>query len=363
MIKFVDVVVDLAYGDCGKGAITAQILGEERYNVVMRVSGGSNAGHTIYHEGKQIITHLVPCGFLYNTMSIIGNGCVLNVDKFLAEVAYIKTLGYNTDCIKIAGNCHIVTNSHIEEENKESRIGTTKQGIGPCYRDKYDRKGILAKDIPELKEYIIDLYEFLYDSSSSHSILVEGAQGHFLDVDYGDYPYVTSSHPGISSVLANYISYDKIRNVYGVIKPYETYVGAKEFQPKNSNHEKYFSNIVKFGSEFGATTGRQRQINFLNYPKLIEALCVTGKLKKLFISKMDVMVQSNFRDVEDNSYREIFEVTNYCGSIFQVFNYRGELYDLKTHENFIDYMKKTLADYTESIQFRYHPNQPVDIKE
>lgn len=295
MIERIDMVIDLAYGDSGKGAVAHSLAKRTDYNLVMRCQGGSNAGHTIIHKGKKIVTHLVPCGILHDKISLIGSGCVINVKKFLEEVKYLSELGFNTSLIKIAANAHVVLDSHIQEENNESKVGTTKQGIGPAYRDKYDRKGVRAFEVDELQPYIVDLYQYLYNKHITWKILVEGAQGFYLDIDHGDYPYVTSSHTTAAGCLLNLLPIDKVKNIYGCIKAYETYVGAKVFQP----NDEIFNELALLGNEFGATTGRRRQCNWINIPKLKKALEVNS-VTHLIISKLDILEQLNNR--HDNKY-------------------------------------------------------------
>lgn len=295
MIYLIDFVLGLSYGDEGKGAVTHSLASKEDYNLVMRCQGGSNAGHTIYHHDMKIVTHIIPCGILHGKISLIGSGCYINEKKFHEEIDNLKKLGFDTSLVKIASNAHVVTDDHITEEADEKKIGTTKQGIGPCARDKYLRKGIRADNVESLKPYIVDLYDFLYSNKSEWRILVEGAQGYMLDIDHGDYPYVTSSHTTLAGCLLNMLPYNKIRKVYGCIKAYETYVGSKKFQPDDS----IFDEIAELGKEYGSTTGRKRQCNWINIPLLRKALIING-VTDLVISKMDILEKIN--EKYDNKY-------------------------------------------------------------
>ena len=180
-----DVVVDLQYGDCGKGKVTHHLCKTEDYTHVIRYNGGCNAGHTIYHNGKRFVTHHIPAGVFFGIKSIIGPGCVVNPKQFLKELQELKEGGIESaraGYIYIAKNTHIITNNHKKEDKKDTTIGTTKSGNGPAYRDKYDRKGVRAKDIPELRPYLIDIYEELH-TTKDVKILFEGAQGFGLDID------------------------------------------------------------------------------------------------------------------------------------------------------------------------------------
>ena len=279
MIK-IDVVLGLQYGDEGKGKITNQMAASGKYTHVLRYNGGSNAGHTIYVDGKKVVTHLVPCGIFHGIPSVIGPGCVVHLDKFLQELEYLKDLGYFTNLVKVAYNAHIVTDEHIEEDSKDTKIGTTKTGNGPCYRDKVMRVGKRAEDVPELSKMLIDIA----DHGEEYKILAEGAQGYWLDIDNGDYPYVTSSSCGIGAVLNNGFSHKTINSVIGVAKAYSTYVGAKSYQSDDPR----FELIRKEGQEFGATTGRPRQIQWLDIDEVLIA-CIRNGVDKLIINKLDVL--------------------------------------------------------------------------
>lgn len=282
-----DVVIGLSYGDEGKGKITHHLLKNGDYTHCIRFNGGCNAGHTMYYKNKKIVTHHIPAGILSGIKSIIGNGCVVNIKQFFKEVKMLEDFGFQVKGrLFIAENAHIITDEHLKEDRKDTKIGTTKMGNGPAYRDKYNRRGILAKD-SELKGtgWLIDLYQELYENSISPVILFEGAQGFGLDVDWGDYPFVTSSHTTTAGALLNGVPPQAIRNVYGVAKAYDTYVGAKEFHGKDYL---VFDKIQEIGNEFGATTGRPRQCNWLNIKSLIKAVNITGTTK-LIINKVDIL--------------------------------------------------------------------------
>lgn len=287
-----DIIVDLQYGDCGKGKIASHLCNINDYTHVIRYNGGCNAGHTIYHNGKKIITHHIPCGVLHGIKSIIGPGCVLNVDQFFKEIDELESIGINTkNLIKIASNVHIITDFHLVQDSKDTEIGTTKRGNGPAYRDKYYRKGMLALEMPMLAEYIIDIYDELHQNSEFDEVkvLFEGAQGFGLDIDWGDYPFVTSSHCTVGSAILNGVPPQCIRDVWGVAKIYETYVGAKEFQGKDPELDE----IREIGQEFGATTGRPRQTNWLDLDLLIKASKING-VNKMVINKVDVLEKVDF---------------------------------------------------------------------
>jgi len=286
MIQFFDVVIDLQSGDSGKGKISNSLIQSQEYTHSVRFNGSNNAGHTIYKEGKKIVTHSIPSGVIHGVKSIIGPGCVVNVDHFFNELNYLKNQGIDVkNKVYIANNAHIITDNHLKEDSSEVKIGTTKRGNGPAYRDKYDRKGIRACDVSELQPYLIDVYDEFYTSNDCR-ILFEGAQGFCLDVDWGDYPYVTSSHCTVGSAIMNGVPPQKLRKVYGAIKIYETYVGSKKFEPD----DEIFSKIRDLGCEYGATTNRPRQCNWLNLDVIVKAARING-VTDLIISKMDILRQ------------------------------------------------------------------------
>jgi adenylosuccinate synthase len=276
--------VDLQAGDTGKGKVCNHLSNEGDYTHVIRYNGGGNAGHTIYKNGVKMVTHFIPSGIVNGIKSIIGPGCVVNVDKLVKEINELQLSG-----VKVMGNLfidkrvHLITDEHVAEDSKDVTIGTTKTGNGPAYRDKYYRKGVRAESSSFLKDMVIDIYEELHNDEDN-KILFEGAQGFELDVDWGDYPYVTSSHCTVGSAVLNGVPPQKIRRVYGVCKAYNTYVGAKEFE----KDEKVFEQIREVGNEYGATTGRKRQIAWNNLDDIIKAARING-VTHLVVNKIDVL--------------------------------------------------------------------------
>jgi len=290
MIDYADVVVDLAYGDSGKGKVTHQLCKRGNYTHVVRYNGGNNAGHTIYHEGKKFITHSIPSGVFYGIRSIIGPGCVLNIDHFFEEMKELEDGGIRCQgLVFVARNAHIITDEHIMEDRQDNVIGTTKRGVGQAYRDKYWRKGLRAEQVEKLKPYLIDMYEEFYKPNQIVRILFEGAQGFGLDIDWGDYPYVTSSGCTVAAAIGNGVPAKKVRNIWGVAKAYETYVGLKRFEPD----EDVFKKIREKGMEYGATTGRPRQCNWINTKNLFKAIDING-VNKLVFNKVDIL-----RDIKE----------------------------------------------------------------
>jgi adenylosuccinate synthase len=297
--KTLDVIVDLQYGDCGKGKISHHLIGTKNphtgkppYTHVVRYNGGGNAGHTIYHKGKKFVTHQIPAGVFCGITSIIGPGCVVHVRSFLAEINMLEEGGIKTKGkIFIAKNAHIVTDEILATEKKESKIGTTKQGIGPTYAAKASRTGVRAESVAELAPYLVDMYDVFYGTKVVQNppvVLAEGAQGFGLDIDWGDYPYVTSSHCTVAGALTNGFTHRDVRHVWGVAKVYETYVGAKQFEPTDGVDAPLMQRLRELGQEFGATTGRPRQCNWLSMPLLRQAINLNGTTHIVF-NKMDIL--------------------------------------------------------------------------
>ena len=301
MIKYADVIVDLQAGDTGKGKVCHQLTQiPNEYTHVIRYNGGGNAGHTIYKDGVKIVTHFIPTGIVNGIKSIIGPGCVVNISKLLKEVEELELIG-----VKVKGNlfidkrAHIITDEHMLEDSKDTEIGTTKTGNGPCYRDKYSRKGERAIDYDiELEGFLIDIYEELHGDNEC-KILFEGAQGFELDIDWGDYPYVTSSHCTVGSAILNGVPPQSIRKVFGVAKVYRTYVGNKQFEEPSE----IFDKIRELGFEYGATTGRKRQIDWLDLNQLLMAVKING-VTDVVINKFDILQILNvFRYYQDGTLK------------------------------------------------------------
>jgi len=297
-----DIVVGLQYGDCGKGKVTNFLCGPGStdllpevtgdYTHVVRYNGGSNAGHTIFHQTKKVVLHQIPSGVLSGIKSVIGPGCAISPTNFSNEVEQLCSIGFSRneleDLILISENATVVSNDHLTEDNGDEKIGTTKRGIGPAYRDRYARTGILAKEVKSFRPFLVDIYKEFYTKGDVR-LLLEGAQGFGLDILWGDYPYVTSSHCTSAGALLNGIPPQAVRNVIGVAKVYETYVGKKSFQPVGS----MFSHIRDAGGEYGATTGRPRQCNWLNWDLLERSVQINGA-SIVILNKLDVLRKLNY---------------------------------------------------------------------
>lgn len=281
----VDVIVDLQYGDSGKGKVAHFLCKTKKYTHVLRYNGGANAGHTIFHKGRKFVTHQVPAGVFFGIKSVIGPGCVVDPSVLQKEIREVERGGVKVKGkVFVAYNSHVTTEKHKHEDAVDKKIGTTKRGIGPTYRDKYARIGVRAEHVRALKPYLIDLYKEFHETKKNVTILCEGAQGFGLDIDWGDYPFVTSSHCTTAGALLNGFPASSVRNVWGVAKVYETYVGNKKFEPNQA----VFKKIRELGEEYGATTGRPRQCNWLDIDHLERAIRLNG-VTHLVLNKMDVL--------------------------------------------------------------------------
>lgn len=286
-----DIVLGFAWGDEAKSKVCSSLIKENKYNRTMRFNGSSNAGHTFYLNEQKIITHIVPTGAVFNIRSIIGPGCVINEADFWKEIDHLKQFNHDIlNYVKIAHNAHIVQDRHKEEEVGETAIGTTKMGVGPAYRDKYARTGIRAESIDSFKGLLIDVYDEFYKSKEPITLLAEGAQALGLDIDWGThYPFVTSSHCGVGSLINNGVPHKAIRKVVGVTKCYDTYVGTRAFQ---NILDPVLDKLADEGQEYGATTGRRRKTNYLNVDLLVRSAqmsCATD----IIINKIDVLRKVN----------------------------------------------------------------------
>jgi len=285
-IQFVDICVGLSWGDEGKGKIVSQL--SNQYDFVCRWAGGNNAGHTIYVNGNKYATHLIPSGVFHGIPSIIGPGCVIHKESFFDEINYLQKNGFDTKLVKISPKAHIITQEHIEEDKQKYNkvLGTTAKGIGTCYSDKYARKGIRIQDRKE------EFKEYIWDEKLFGKVLCEGAQGFWLDIDYGNYPYVTSSSCLPHSACTLGFAPQKIRNIFGAVKMYDTRVGKDPDFPDDLLCNQELMTLAQEGNEYGTTTNRARLVNYLNLDKLISAIEVSGTTE-LIISKVDIVEKAN----------------------------------------------------------------------
>lgn len=330
------VIVGLQWGDEGKGKLI-DLLSKDT-DIIVRFQGGNNAGHTVVTQGKEYIFHLIPSGILHPKKTcVIGNGVVIDPQGLIEEINDLKKRGIDVDDrLKISGLCHVIFPYHrildkLREKKRTHKIGTTGRGIGPCYADKISRCGIRMVDIlnplvfkeklkdnlkekneifnkvyhhpgfsfrgiyPEylkygktLSKYITNTVRLLEGAiRKKRSLLFEGAQGAFLDIDFGTYPYVTSSSAiAAGACTGTGVSPIKIDKVVGVVKAYTTRVGEgpfpTEFPPS-------FAEFIRNkGNEFGATTGRPRRCGWFDSLMVRQAVLING-VSEIAVMKLDVL--------------------------------------------------------------------------
>ncbi len=333
----VTVIVGTQWGDEGKGKVV-DLLSEEA-DIVARYQGGANAGHTICWGDKTFVLHLVPSGIFHaHVTCVIGNGVVIDPAALLEEIRLIRELGYEVEGrLWISHNAHLIMPYHkkLEQAREQQRdrhaIGTTGRGIGPAYVDKFARTGIRVVDLLDrdvlrrklkraieeknailrqvygkealnveqiIEEYVefdrqidpfvTDTAVFLNDAlKQGKRILAEGAQGALLDVDFGTYPYVTSSHPTVGGCCTGLgVPPTAIDRVVGVTKAYTTRVGNGPFPTEQEND--VGEHLRGIGHEYGATTGRPRRCGWLDLVALKYTAMING-LTELVVTKADVL--------------------------------------------------------------------------
>lgn len=350
------VVIGSQWGDEGKGKITNYL--SEKADVVVRYQGGDNAGHTIVFGGHTYKLHLIPSGiFNPNTKNICGNGMVINPRNLVKEIKELQTLGFPCNNLYISDRAHVVFDHHqvldalYEEALQERKIGTTKKGIGPTYTDKTARIGIrmadfISADFPKLyrqtlvsknqeisrlggvaidiestlKEYlalasvirpmVTDTILLLHKAyQSSQKILFEGAQGSMLDVDFGTYPFVTSSNPSSGGVaIGSGIGATRIDSVLGIVKAYTTRVGEGPFPTELKNA--LGDHIREVGHEYGTTTKRPRRIGWfdgtvLRYSAMINGMTGVALMLLDVLSGIDELKICTHYQLAGNDYMGI----------------------------------------------------------
>jgi len=296
MIEHVDIVLGCSFGDEGKGKVVYDLLDKNKYNLCVRFNGSGNAGHTIFKDGHKFIVHQLPVGILLsNVYNLISSDCLIDISRLKTEIDQLKQQGIDiTGRLFISKACHIITPESIEYDRANNKIGTTGSGIGPTFSLKMLRTGKRVEDfsqeITALGAQLVDMRKFwVSDFVKSHiqHILLEGAQGFELDINWtNNYPYCTSSTCTLGGAINTGIPLNKIRHIYGISKAYDTYVGTLKFQPELFNDE--LNKIGDLGQEYGATTGRRRQCNFLNLDNLIESLTINS-CTHCIINKCDIL--------------------------------------------------------------------------
>ncbi|MFT6746543.1 MAG: adenylosuccinate synthase [Glaciecola sp.] len=338
----VDVLLGLQWGDEGKGKIVDVFT--PKYDIIARFQGGPNAGHTLEFDGIKHVLHTIPSGVFHDdTMNVIGNGVVIDPVIFEKEIEGMS--GHNVDLKKkllISKKAHLILPTHkvldaaSEASKGKAKIGSTLKGIGPTYMDKTGRNGLrvgdlLLSDFQERYDALVvkhkgllEQFDFEYDITeqekawfeslkllkqfefidsehylsdalkSGKSILAEGAQGSLLDVDFGSYPFVTSSNTICAGACTGLgIAPNKIGKVFGIFKAYCTRVGSGPFP--SELHDEVGEELRKAGHEFGATTGRPRRCGWIDLPALKYSIILNG-VTELIMTKADVL--STFKELQ-----------------------------------------------------------------
>ena len=353
----VDVLLGLQWGDEGKGKIVDVL--SPTYHMIARFQGGPNAGHTLEFEGKKYVLNTIPSGvFNPNTLNLIGNGVVIDPVIFKREIDNLRTNGYDpiaTHKLVISKKAHLILPTHrlldaaSESKMGNSKIGSTLKGIGPTYQDKIGRSGLrvgdtmlpdfkerydklIAKHLETLSHYNIDLDYKEYEAQwfegiellkamkqvdaehlvnqyleENKKVLAEGAQGTLLDIDFGSYPYVTSSNTTSAGACTGLgAAPNKLGSIIGIFKAYCTRVGGGPFPTELDNE--VGEELRRIGHEFGATTGRPRRCGWIDLPALKYAIMLNG-VTELVMTKADVL----------SGFEKIYACTHYI--------YNGETID------------------------------------
>ncbi len=331
----VDVILGLQWGDEGKGKIVDYFA--PQYDVIARFQGGPNAGHTLYVNGQKVVLHQIPSGIFHeDKINLIGNGVVLDAVTLMKECATVQAMGVDyKKNLFISERTHLILPTHraldkaSELAKGNDKIGSTLKGIGPAYMDKTGRNGLrvgdllnenfasLYKTIRAKHQQLLDNYAFTEDISeweqeffaaieqlktfnivngeyfinekikTGNKILAEGAQGSMLDVDFGTFPFVTSSNTISAGVCTGLgISPKTINNIYGVSKAYCTRVGSGPFPTEL--HDETGEAIRKAGNEFGSTTGRPRRCGWIDLVAL-QFACMVNGVTSIIMTKADIL--------------------------------------------------------------------------
>tara|TARA_B100000927_G_C16467718_1_gene470343 strand:- start:914 stop:2182 length:1269 start_codon:yes stop_codon:yes gene_type:complete len=393
----VDVLLGLQWGDEGKGKIVDFLA--PQYPIIARFQGGPNAGHTLVVDGKKIVLHTVPSGILYSEIvNLIGNGVVIDPATLKKEIESLSA--YDIDLqrqLRIAEKAHLILPSHrlldaaSEHAKGAGKIGSTLRGIGPTYMDKTGRNGIrvgdimtssfmaIYKDLKAKHMRLLSLYpefsieedevkkaeeaffegiefirrmsivngeQFLHNAlEKGMNVLAEGAQGTLLDIEYGSYPFVTSSNTISAAACTGLgISPQNIREVIGITKAYCTRVGSGPFP--SELHGEEGESLREKGGEFGATTGRPRRCGWIDLPLLNYAIKING-VTQIAMTKVDVL-----EDMESVSYADSYSVN---GAVIE-----GIPFDLEDERIVVNY--NNVSGWSATKDGSIHPNLQAFIE-
>lgn len=323
-------VIGVDWGDSGKGRLIDDLA--QNANVVARFNGGSNTGHTVKNKYGKFALHIIPSGiFTSGVVCVIGRGVALDLESTIEdEFEQLKNANISWSNLKIDEQATLTMPWHklkdgLREQMRKSKIGTTKRGVGPTYADRIERSGLRVKDLYKsdfdkklkdemdfqnkyfnlnmsfgkilktykkyaqtIESYIAQTIPLVKDAiASGQNVLFEGAQGYFLDIDAGTYPYVTSSNTGVIGICKSFDLYPtEIENVIGITKAYTTRVGSGPMPTKINTEER--KQIIQKGQEVGTTSGRVRDPGWLDL-MLLKTACENNRVTKLAITKLDVL--------------------------------------------------------------------------
>lgn len=411
----VDVILGLQWGDEGKGKIVDYFASE--YDMIARFQGGPNAGHTLYIDGKKVVLHQIPSGiFKEGKTNLIGNGVVLDVVTLQKECETLEAMGIDyKKSLFISDRAHLILPTHkaldraSEQSKGKEKIGSTLKGIGPTYMDKTGRNGLRVGDLQNknfVANYIklrlkhqrlLDNFSFQEDISNDEetffnaleflrslnivngeyfindhlqqgkTVLAEGAQGSMLDIDFGTFPYVTSSTTMAAGVCSGLgVAPHRIREITGVTKAYCTRVGSGPFPTEL--HDEYGEMIRKAGNEFGSTTGRPRRCGWIDLVALKYASMING-VTQIVMTKADVLDELDTLQI-CNAYKIHGEVTKQVPfqmdrveitPVYESFN--GWKKDISSIKNYADLPEETISyinfvDNELNIKTKYISNGP-----
>ena len=388
----VDVLLGLQWGDEGKGKIVDVLT--PQYDIIARFQGGPNAGHTLEFEGIKHVLHTIPSGiFRDNVVNVIGNGVVIDPVILLKEIKQLEELNVDVQSkLLISKKAHLILPTHklldqaSEISKGKHKIGSTLKGIGPTYMDKTGRNGLrigdikspnfqdkyqklkekhfnllkntnLLKDLESIENQFLESLEYLkkfehIDSEhylnnaykNGKNILAEGAQGSLLDIDFGTYPFVTSSNTITAGTCTGLgIAPNKIKKVVGIFKAYCTRVGSGPFPSELDNE--VGEKIRKLGHEFGATTGRERRCGWIDLPALKYAIMING-VTELSMMKADVL----------DSFKEIYVCTHYVQQGEQI-----DYFPFELNENTKPVFKKVSGWHQDITKCKKEEDFPLEL--
>ena len=391
-------ILGLQFGDEGKGKLTDFFASQ--YDYIVRYQGGDNAGHSITINDQKFHVRIIPSGIFSGKKVVIANGVALNIKILLNEIDYLKQNNLPVEKLFISELAHVIMPYHIamdelNENNKssEQKIGTTKRGIGPCYTDKYERVGVRVKDLydyetllekiqislknknilfkangmPEfdaeivakeyfeigkqIKQYVTDTILLLNKAvANGEKILLEGAQGSMLDIEFGTYPFVTSSSPMTAISQGTGVAYTKLTNTIGIVKAYLTRVGSGPMLTEL--HDEISEIIREKGHEYGVVTKRPRRIGWLDLVQLKYTTMISG-CTEVVITLLDVLsnletikvctryVDPNGNEIHDYIHDE--KLTAKCTPVYKEFaGWKEDITGIRNYKDLPENCKKYL---------------------